>query len=111
MSDQNVETPLLDLLARMNTDAIGVSSLDPEKLMLVRIAALVAMDAPPMSYLLNLGAAEEVDVDAEEVRGVLAAIAPIVGTPRVVAATGKIARALGIALDLAELESEEAATP
>ena len=37
--------------------------------------------------------------------------APIVGTRRVVAATGKIARALGIALDLAELESEEAATP
>jgi alkylhydroperoxidase/carboxymuconolactone decarboxylase family protein YurZ len=108
MSEQNVETPLLDLLARMNTDAIGVSSLTPEKLMLVRIAALVAMDAPPMSYLLNLGVAGEVDVDAEEVRGVLAAVAPIVGTPRVVAATGKIARALGIALDLAELESEEA---
>jgi alkylhydroperoxidase/carboxymuconolactone decarboxylase family protein YurZ len=108
MSEQNVETPLLDLLARMNTDAIEVSSLTPEKLMLVRIAALVAMDAPPMSYLLNLGVAGEVDVDAEEVRGVLAAVAPIVGTPRVVAATGKIARALGIALDLAELESEEA---
>jgi alkylhydroperoxidase/carboxymuconolactone decarboxylase family protein YurZ len=111
MSDQNVETPVLDLLARMNIDAIEVSSLDPEKLMLVRIAALVAMDAPPMSYLLNLGAADEVDVDAEEVRGVLAAVAPIVGTPRVVSATGKIARALGIALDLAELESEEAPKP
>ena len=95
----------------MNTDAIGVSSLEPEKLMLVRIAALVAMDAPPMSYLLNLGMADEVDVDAEEVRGVLAAIAPIVGTPRVVAATSKIARALGIALDLAELESEETPKP
>jgi alkylhydroperoxidase/carboxymuconolactone decarboxylase family protein YurZ len=111
MPAQTVETPVLDLLTRMNTDAIEVSSLDPEKLMLVRIAALVAMDAPPMSYLLNLGAAGEVDIDAEEVRGVLAAIAPIVGTPRVVAATGKIARALGIALDLAELESEETPTP
>ena len=111
MSDQNVETPVLDLLARMNADAIEVSSLDPEKLMLVRIAALVAMDAPPMSYLLNLGAADELDIDPEDVRGVLAAVAPIVGTPRVVAATGKIARALGIALDLAELESEEASKP
>jgi alkylhydroperoxidase/carboxymuconolactone decarboxylase family protein YurZ len=111
MSDQNVETPVLDLLARMNVDAIEVSSLDPEKLMLVRIAALVAMDAPPMSYLLNLGAAGEVDIDAEEIRGVLAAVAPIVGTPRVVSATGKIARALGIALDLAELESEDTQTP
>ena len=111
MADQSVETPVLDLLARMNADSIEVSSLDPEKLMLVRIAALVAMDAPPMSYLLNLGAADELDIDPEDVRGVLAAVAPIVGTPRVVAATGKIARALGIALDLAELESEEAPKP
>ena len=111
MSDQNVETPVLDLLVRMNADSIEVSSLDPEKLMLVRIAALVAMDAPPASYLLNLGAADELDIDPEDVRGVLAAVAPIVGAPRVVAATGNIARALGIALDLAEFESEEASTP
>ena len=111
MSDQSVETPVLDLLMRMNADSIEVSSLDPEKLMLVRIAALVAMDAPPASYLLNLGAADELDIDPEDVRGVLAAVAPIVGTPRVVAATGNIAAALGIALELAELESEEASTP
>lgn len=105
MSDQT-ETPVLDLLARMNADAIEASTLDPEKLMLVRIAALVAMDAPPVSYMLNLGVASEIDVDADEIRGVLAAIAPIVGTPRVATATGNIARALGIALDLAELEDE-----
>ena len=42
----------------------------------------------------------------EAQRGVLAAIAPIVGSPRVVAATGNMVRALGIALDMAELESE-----
>jgi len=40
------------------------------------------------------------------VRGVLTAIAPIVGTARVVAATGNIVRALGAAVDLAELEAE-----
>jgi hypothetical protein len=38
------------------------------------------------------------------VRGVLTAVAPIVGTPKVVAAAGNIARALGLAIDLAELE-------
>ena len=92
----------------MNTDAVEVSTLDPEKLMLVRIAALVAMDAPPVSYMLNLSVAGDVDVDAEEVRGVLAAIAPIVGTPRIVTAAGNIVRALGIAIDLAELETNEA---
>ncbi|HVM57649.1 MAG TPA: hypothetical protein VMT74_09310 [Gaiellaceae bacterium] len=107
MADKNVDTPVLDLLATMTAASVETSALDPEKLMLVRIAALVAIDAPPMSYLLNLGAADEVDIDAEEIQGLLAAVAPIVGTPRVVSATGKIARALGIALDLAAMEEEE----
>lgn len=106
MSEQQTETPVLDLLTRMNADAIDASTLDPQKLMLVRIAALVAMDAPPVSYMLNIGAASEVDVDAEEIQGVLAAIAPIVGTPRVAAATGNIVRALGIAIEMAELDNE-----
>ena len=111
MADDSTDTPVLDLIASMTADSIEASSLDPEKLMLVRIAALVAIDAPPMSYLLNLGAADELDIDPEEIRGILAAIAPIVGTPRIVAATGNIVRALGIALDLAELESEQTSTP
>jgi hypothetical protein len=64
------------------------------------------VDAPPVSYLLNLGAAGEVGLDAEQVRGVLAAVAPIVGTARVASATGNIVRALGTAIDLAELEAE-----
>ena len=106
MSQQETDTPVIDLLARMNIDAIETTTLDPEQAMLVRIAALVAMDAPPASYMLNLAVAGEADVDAEEIRGVLAAIAPIVGSPRVVAATGNMVRALGIALDMAELESE-----
>jgi alkylhydroperoxidase/carboxymuconolactone decarboxylase family protein YurZ len=72
--------------------------------MLVRIAALVAVDAPPASYLMNLGAAAELGIGEEDVRGVLTAVAPIVGTPKVVAAAGNIARALGLAIDLAELE-------
>jgi alkylhydroperoxidase/carboxymuconolactone decarboxylase family protein YurZ len=108
MPDQTTETPVLDLLASMTADSIEASSLDPEKLMLVRIAALVAMDAPPVSYLYNLGAADELDIDVDEVRGVLAAIAPIVGTARIASATSKIVRALGIAIDLAELESDAA---
>jgi hypothetical protein len=60
----------------------------------------------PVSYLLNLGAASEVGLDAEQVRGVLAAIAPIVGTPRVAAATGKIVDALDVAIEIAELEEQ-----
>jgi 4-carboxymuconolactone decarboxylase len=60
----------------------------------------------PVSYLMNLRAASELDVDAEQVRGVLAAIAPIVGTARVAAATGKIVEALAVAIEIAELDEE-----
>ena len=55
----------------MTADSIEVSSLDAETLMLVRLAVLVAVDAPPVSYLLNLGAAADLEIDAEQVRGVL----------------------------------------
>ena len=71
--------------------------------MLVRMAALVAVDAPPVSYMLNLRVAGDVDVDAAQVEGVLAGIAPIVGSARVASAAGKIVQALGIELSLAEL--------
>jgi len=72
------------------------------------IAALVASDAPAASYALNLAAAGEVGLEADDVRGVLAAIAPIVGTSRVVAATGRIVLAIGVAIEVitAELEDE-----
>ena len=106
MTESTRETPVLDLLASMTADSVAASSLDPATLMLVRVAALVAVDAPTVSYLLNLGVASEVGLDAEQVRGVLAAIAPIVGTPRVAAATGKIVDALDVAIEIAELEEE-----
>ena len=105
MSAQSDETPILDLLARMTADSLEASSLDDRTTMLVRIAALVAVDAPPGSYLLNLGVAGETGVDEEQVRSVLAIVAPVVGTARVVAAAGNIAAALGFALEVAELEA------
>jgi alkylhydroperoxidase/carboxymuconolactone decarboxylase family protein YurZ len=107
MAGSTSETPVLDLLANMTADSVAASDLDPETLMLVRIAALAAVDAPSVSYLLNIGAASEVGVDAEQVRGVLAAIAPIVGTARIASATGKIAEALEVAIEVAELEEQE----
>jgi 4-carboxymuconolactone decarboxylase len=106
MTEPTSQTLVLDLLASMTADSVAASSLDAETLMAARIAALVAVDAPPVSYLLNLRAASEVGLDAEQVRGVLAAIAPIVGTPRVASATGKIVDALDIAIEVAELEEQ-----
>lgn len=104
MPDQSTETPVLDLLMKMTADSIEASSLDAQTLMVARMAALVAVDAPPASYLLNLGAAGEAGVDEEKVRGVLAAVAPIVGTARVASAASKMVRALGLAIELDELE-------
>ena len=106
MAESTTDTPVLDLLASMTADSIAASSLDPNTLVLVRIAALAAVDAPTVSYLLNLEVAGEVGVDAEQVRGVLAAIAPIVGTARVASATGNIVKALEVAIEVAELEEE-----
>lgn len=110
MTQETTETPVLDLIARMTADSAAASSLDAETFMLVRIAALAAVDAPPVSYLLNLEAAAELDIDPEQIRGVLAAIAPIVGTARVASATGAIVEALAVALEVAELAAEVEAT-
>ena len=100
------ETPLLDLLKDMTAASLDATTLDEKTLMLVRIAALVAVDAPPVSYAMNLEAAAEVGLNAEQVRGVLAAIAPIVGTTRVVSATTSIAGALALEVELAELDEQ-----
>lgn len=101
------DTPVLDLLETMTVASIEATTLDDQTLMCVRIAALVATDAPPASYLMNLGAASELGVDVDQIRGVLTAIAPIVGTSRVVAATGNIVRALGVALEVAAADEEQ----
>ena len=106
MATQPDDTPLLNLLAAMTASSLEASNLDEKTLMLVRIGALVAVDAPPASYMMNLGAAGEAGVTADQVQGVLAAVAPIVGTTRVVAATGNLARALGIGAAIGELADE-----
>jgi 4-carboxymuconolactone decarboxylase len=105
MAQPTGDTPILDLLARMTADSVSVSTLDPQALMLVRIAALAAVDAPPASYLMNLEAAIAVGIDAELVRGVLAAIAPIVGTARVAAAAGNMVEALAIELETLDVDT------
>ena len=106
MTEPTDQTPVLDLLAEMTAASVAASGLDPQTLALVRVAALVAVDAPAVSYLLNLGVAAELGIDGEQVRGVLAAIAPIVGSARVASATGKIVDALDVGIEIAALEAE-----
>jgi alkylhydroperoxidase/carboxymuconolactone decarboxylase family protein YurZ len=74
------------------------SGLDARTFALVKIAALIALDAPPASYLWQIGNAVAEGVTAEDILGVLRAIAPQVGGPRVIAAAPEIMLALGLSL-------------
>jgi len=74
------------------------SGLDPRSFALVKVAALIAVDAPPASYLWQVSNALDAGCTPEELIGVLRAIAPQVGGPRVVAAAPEIMVALGLSL-------------
>lgn len=100
-------TPVLDTLVDINSASIEHCHMMPREMMLTRIAALAAVDAPPMSYLANLGPAADSGLTEQDVQDVLVTIAPIVGTTKVVSAAGNLARALGFAIAVAE---EDAAT-
>ena len=75
------------------------SGLDARTFALVKIAVLIALDAPPASYVWQVGNALADGVTPEDILGVLRAVAPQVGGPRVVAAAPEIMLALGLDLD------------
>ena len=96
------ETPVLDTLADIIAASLEHNTLPPRELMLVRIAALIAVDAPPASYLANAGPAADSGVTGEDIQAVMIGIAPVVGTPKIVSSAGKILRALGLEIMAAE---------
>ena len=103
------DRPLLDTLADMTAASVARADLPARELMLVRLAGLIAVDAPPASYLLNLGPALDVGLTLEDAQSVLVTLAPIVGGPGVVDAASNIASALGLALAIEDaLEAAEA---
>ena len=90
-----------DLLAagleiRANWEA--KSGLDARSYSLVKLAALIALDAPPASYLCQVANALESGATPEDLIGVLIAIAPQVGGPKLVAAAPELMVALGLSL-------------
>jgi 4-carboxymuconolactone decarboxylase len=99
--------PVLEQLAAMTLDTLENSGMDERTYHMVRLAALVASDAAPVSYLVNMGAAADAGVTLEDTQGVLVAISPIVGSARIASAAGKLLRAYGVAEALDE-ETEEA---
>jgi alkylhydroperoxidase/carboxymuconolactone decarboxylase family protein YurZ len=79
---------------------LEATGLDPRSFALVKIAALIALDAPPASYAWQISNALADGATPEDILGVLRAIAPQVGGPKVVAAAPEVMLALG--LDLPE---------
>lgn len=69
--------------------------LDAKTLALVRLGALVAIGGAEPSYGVQTDAAVDAGATAVEIVDVLVAVIPVVGSPRVVAATPKLALALG----------------
>jgi hypothetical protein len=95
-------TPVLDTIMDLTAASLEHNSLPPRDLMLARMAALIASGAPPVSYLANAQAAEEGGISSDDIQGIMIAVAPIVGTARVVSAAGNIFRALGLAIAVDE---------
>ncbi|WP_222849202.1 carboxymuconolactone decarboxylase family protein [Trebonia kvetii] len=92
------DTPVLDTIMDITTASIEHNSVSPRDFMLARLAALIAVDAPPASYLANAPALAQAGLTEQDIEGIMIAVAPVVGTPRVTSAAGQILRALGMAI-------------
>ena len=101
------DTPVLETLTLMTAASLDNSDLSPRELMIARVAALVAVDAPAASYAFNVAPAADAGLTLDDAEDILVAVAPIVGTTRVVSATANIAEGLGFVIALAEAELEE----
>jgi len=101
MSDN---APVLETLTDMTAASVEHNTLSPRDYLVARLAALIAVDAPPASYLANADATEKSGITADDIQEVMIAIAPVVGTARVVSAAGKILRAMGLAIAVGEAE-------
>lgn len=99
---------LVDAVLRSDDEGLAASGLDRKSRALVRIAALVAVDAAPQSYAPSVDAARSEGASCEEIAGVLVALLPVLGSPRVESAAPKLGLALGYDLDAA---LEEAGAP
>jgi alkylhydroperoxidase/carboxymuconolactone decarboxylase family protein YurZ len=89
--------PVAQTLSQMHRDTFERSGLDERTYLLVRFATLVALGASPVSYLVNLALLDEAGIGDQEMQGVLAAIAPVVGSARLVSAASGVNEALRMA--------------
>jgi alkylhydroperoxidase/carboxymuconolactone decarboxylase family protein YurZ len=85
----------IDVLLSEEQANMTLAGIDARSHALVRVAALIAMDAAPPSYMSAVEAGLRAGVSNEEIVGTLIAVLPVVGAARVVAAAPNLALALG----------------
>jgi hypothetical protein len=95
------DNTFIDGLLADETANASNSCLDPKAHALVRIGALVAVDAAPPSYMEAIVDARRYGASNAEIVGCLVALLPTVGVARVVSAAPKVGLALGYDVEAA----------
>lgn len=85
----------IESLLREERSSAALAGIDPVAHALLRIAALIAVDAAPPSYMSAVEDGRHAGASEDEMVGTLIAVIPIVGVARVVSAAPNLALALG----------------
>jgi alkylhydroperoxidase/carboxymuconolactone decarboxylase family protein YurZ len=93
-------------VARLPRGEVDPGRLDARTECLLRIGALIAIDAPPSSYRAAVDEAEHAGATTEDLLAVLLAVAGVVGSARVVSAAPRIALAAGYDVEAALEEND-----
>jgi 4-carboxymuconolactone decarboxylase len=96
----------VDSVLGMGQDTVEISRLDPKTHALVRLTALLVVDAGQSSYNASVEVALASGASLDEIVGILIAVAPAVGLGRVVSAAPELGLALGYDVESA-LEAQE----
>jgi len=79
----------------------AIAGLEDEAVQVAEIVALASVDAPPVSWF-HYFMAHETSLGTEKMIGILGAVMPIIGAPRVVAAAANIIGATDFVEELEE---------
>lgn len=81
-------------LKNMREELERRSGLDERTIELIRLGVMVAIAAPDESVVAHVHRAREIGVSDDDIWGVVLAVAPLVGVPRIVATAPAITAAL-----------------
>jgi alkylhydroperoxidase/carboxymuconolactone decarboxylase family protein YurZ len=85
----------IEALLQSDRENAALAGLDPQAHALVRMGALIAVNAAPPAYMNAVEAALAAGASHEQIVGTLIAVLPLVGEARVVSAAPNLVLALG----------------